>query len=69
MTFSKNGVALAVLGLEFILTSIGVEFEAGSVARVVEGSVVVGSFLLMVWNQITRKDSKFFIFKHAVPDA
>lgn len=60
---SKNGVGLTILLIELLLSSLGIEFEAGSVARVVEGGLVVLSFLLMVWNQLTRRDVTGFLFK------
>ena len=60
---SKNGVGLTILLIELLLSSLGIEFEAGSVAKVVEGGLVVLSFLLMVWNQLTRKDVTGFLFK------
>lgn len=63
MTFSKNGVALAVLGLEFILSSLGFEFDPGSVSKAVEATVVLTSFLFMVWNQLQREEVKAFFFK------
>lgn len=60
---SKNGVALAVLIIEALLSSLGVEFEAGSVSKVVEGVVILISLLLMVWNQLNRDDVKWFVLK------
>lgn len=63
MTYSKNGIALAILGVEFLLSSLGVEFDEGSVAKVVEAVVLLVSFLLMVWNQVERPDTAWFIFK------
>jgi len=60
---SKNGVALAVLILEAILTSLGVEFDAGTVEKAVEGGVVAVALILAIWNQLDRKDTKWFIFK------
>jgi len=64
MTFSKNGIALTVLAIEFILSSLGIEFEVGSVEHTVEAVFVLASFILMVWNQIERKDTLGFLFKH-----
>ncbi len=64
MTFSKNGIALTVLAVEFILSSLGVEFETGSVEHTIEAVVVLVSFLLMVWNQVNRTDTFGFLFKH-----
>ena len=63
MTFSKNGIALSVLVIEFILASLGVEFEVGSIERTVEAIFVLASFILMIWNQIDRTDIKLFLFK------
>lgn len=63
MTFSKNGVALTVLIVEAILTSMGVEFDAGTVDKAVEGVVVMGALLLAIWNQVERTDTKWFLFK------
>ena len=63
MTISKNGVALAVLIIEAVLTSLGIEFEAGTVDKAVEGTVVAIALLLAIWNQIDRTDTKWFIFK------
>lgn len=64
MQFSKNGIALTVLAVEFILSSLGVEFETGSVEHTIEAVVVLVSFLLMVWNQVDRTDTFGFLFKH-----
>lgn len=63
MTFSKNGIALTVLAVESILSSLGVEFETGSVEHTIEAVVVLVSFLLMVWNQVDRTDTFGFLFK------
>jgi hypothetical protein len=63
MTFSKNGVALAVLIIEAILTSLGVEFDAGTTEKAVEGIVVAMGLLLAIWNQVDRFDTKWFLFK------
>ena len=60
---SKNGVAIAIWGVELLLSALGIEFEAGSVAKVVEAVVVFISFLLMVWNQLDRTDVKNFFLK------
>ena len=63
MTFSKNGIALTVLAVEFILSSLGVEFETGSVEHTVEAVFVLASFILMVWNQVNRTDTFGFLYK------
>jgi hypothetical protein len=60
---SKNGIALLVLALEMVLSSLGIEFEPGSVAKVVEGIVILISLILMVWNQYNREDVEWFILK------
>lgn len=60
---SKNGVALVVLVLEAVLSSLGVEFEVGSVEKVVEGALVAFALVLAVWNQVERHDVKWFVLK------
>lgn len=60
---SKNGIALAVLIVEALLTSVGIEFEPGSVGKAIEGAVVLCAFLLAIWNQLGRTDTKWFILK------
>lgn len=60
---SKNGIGLAILLIEALLSSIGIEFDEGSIAKVVEGVVVLTGFLLMIWNQLDRRDVHWFIFK------
>jgi hypothetical protein len=63
MTFSKNGTALAVLIIEAFLSSIGVEFEAGSIEKVVEGMLIGAALIVMAWNQLMRPNVKAFFFK------
>lgn len=63
MIFSKNGIALSVLVVEFILASLGIEFEVGSIERTVQAVAVLVSFILMIWNQIDRMDTKWFVLK------
>jgi hypothetical protein len=60
---SKNGIALVVLLAEAALTSLGIEFDPGTVEKGIEGSLVLLSLLLAVWNQLDRLDTKWFIFK------
>jgi hypothetical protein len=60
---SKNGIALAVLTLEALLSALGVEFEPGTIAKAVEGVVIFGALLLAVWNQLTREDVAWFVWK------
>ena len=63
MNISKNGVALAVLLVEAILSSLGVEFADGSVEKVVEGVVIAISLGLAIYNQVDRTDVEWFVFK------
>lgn len=60
---SKNGIALVVLVLEALLSALGVEFEAGTIEKAIEGLLIVVALLLTIWNQITRPDVKAFILK------
>lgn len=60
---SKNGIALVVLVLEALLSALGIEFEAGTLEKGIEGILIVAALLLAVWNQITRPDVKAFILK------
>ncbi len=63
MTISKNGASLAVLIIEALLSSLGVEFEVGSVTRAVEGVLVAVALILMALNQFNRPNVKAFFFK------
>lgn len=63
MTMSKNGIALAVLIIEAVLSALGVEFEAGSIEKVVEGVAIVIALGLAIYNQLDRTDTSFFLFK------
>jgi len=60
---SKNGIALGVLIVEALLSALGVEFEAGTVEKAVEGFFVTVALILAVYNQITRPDVAGFFFK------
>lgn len=60
---STNGIALVVLVLEAILSSLGIEFDAGSVEKAVEGILVAGSLILAVRNQLQRGDIHHFLFR------
>lgn len=60
---SKNGIALAVLIVEAILSALGIEFDAGTVEKAVEGTLVAVALILAVWNQINRPDVKGFVLK------
>jgi len=60
---SKNGTALIILVLEALLSSLGIEFEPGTVAKLVEGILVASALALAIWNQINRPDVEGFILK------
>lgn len=60
---SKNGIAVAVIIIETILSALGVEFEPDTVGRAVEGIVVAASLILLAWNQLGRENVSMFIFK------
>lgn len=60
---SKNGLALSVLLVEAVLSALGVEFDAGTVERAIEGTLIAASLILMVWNQFNREDVRLFVFK------
>ena len=64
LNISKNGIALAVLVIEALLTSLGIEFEAGTLEKGIEGTVVMIALILAIWNQLDRPDVKAFILKH-----
>jgi hypothetical protein len=63
MNISKNGVALAVLLVEAVLSALGVEFEVGSVEKVVEGVVIALALGMAVYNQVDRTDVSAFLWK------
>lgn len=63
MTFSKNGIGLAIIIIETILSALGVEFEPDTVGRAVEGIVVAVSLILLVVNQLQRTGIRWFILK------
>lgn len=60
---SKNGIALVVLVLEALLSSLGIEFDPGTLEKGIEGILIVAALLLAIWNQITRPDVKAFVLK------
>lgn len=63
MTVSKNGVAVLIWGLQFLMLSLGLEAEPGTVEKYAEAIIIVSGLLLAIWNQIDRKDTKWFLFK------
>lgn len=60
---SKNSIGLTIIVVEAMLSAFGVEFEAGTVAKAVEGVVVAISLALLILNQIRRTDVQGFFFK------
>lgn len=60
---SKNSIGLTILVIEAILSAFGVEFEAGTVAKAVEGVIVAVSLALLLINQMRRTDVHSFFFK------
>ncbi len=62
-TMSKNGIALIILVVEAGLSAIGVEFDPGTIEKLVEGGLILAALLLAIWNQINRPDVKGFILK------
>lgn len=60
---STNSIALTVIIVKAVLTSLGIEFDAGSVEKAVEGAVYVIALLLAIKNQLTRNDIKHFFFR------
>lgn len=68
MQISKNGIAIAIIIIESLLTAVGVEFDPGTVAKAVEGAVITVSILLLTWNQITRPEVDNFLFKRTEQD-
>lgn len=60
---SKNGIAVAIIVIEAVLTSLGIEFEVGTVEKLVEGILVGAALILAIWNQYSRSDVKGFFLK------
>lgn len=60
---SKNGIALIILVVEAGLSAIGVEFDPGTIEKLIEGALILAALLLAVWNQVTRPDVKGFVLK------
>jgi hypothetical protein len=63
---SKNGLGIAgiaVIVIEYILSMLGVEVVDGTVGQFVQAAIFIGSFGLMVWNQLGRRDVIAFFFK------
>lgn len=57
--FSKNGVALVVL----VLSLFGVNVSETEVLTTISVIAQIVSIVMMGYNQITRSDTAFFIFK------
>jgi len=60
---SKNGIALTVFILEALLSALGIEFEAGTLEKGVEGMIIIIALILAIKNQIDREDVQAFLFK------
>jgi len=60
---SKNGIALTVFILEALLSALGIEFEAGTLEKGVEGIIIMIALILAIKNQIDREDVQAFLFK------
>lgn len=63
MNVSKNGIAVTIWAVQFIMLSLGLEADPGTVQKYAEAIIVVGGLLLAIWNQIGRTDTKWFILK------
>lgn len=57
--FSKNAAGLLFLALGYL----GFEVAENDVVQFVSAVTTAASFALMIWNQLGRKDIKWFIFK------
>ena len=60
INISKNGAALLIL----VLSILGLEFSETEIQSFIAAIVQVVSFLLMVYNQLDRKNVKWFLFKN-----
>lgn len=56
---SKNGIALVVL----VLSLFGIEMAETDMVMLVANITGIVSFVLMVYNQWSRPDTSWFIFK------
>lgn len=56
---SKNGVALVL----FVFSWLGLEVTEEGLIAFISAVLVAYSFVMMLWNQLQRKDVKFFFFK------
>jgi hypothetical protein len=63
MIVSKNGVAVLIWALQFIMISLGLDAEPGTVEKYAEAIIVVFGLLLAIWNQVSRTDTKWFLLK------
>ena len=59
---SKNGVGLATF-VVLVAGYFGIELELDGVVDALAALGVVASFVMMVFNQLERKDTKWFFFK------
>ena len=59
-----TGTGIIITLLEYSLTAMNVNFEAGSVSSFVNSVVVVVGFIFAVWGQLRRKDLSFGLFRN-----
>ena len=62
MKISKNGAGLAILVVT-LFAFIGIDIDVDTATGLVEAVALIGSIGLMIWNQVTRKDTEKFLFK------
>jgi len=61
---SKNGTAMVVLALAYILPFLGVvDVQESEIGAFVDNAMKVISFVLMVWSQIERPDLSFGVIR------
>lgn len=59
MIISKNAVALLIL----LASLVGVDISETDIMAFVSSAGTIISLLLMIYNQLNRKDTKWFFFK------
>lgn len=60
---SKNGIGLAIIIIEGVLKSMGVDYDSTALTRSIEGILYLIGLLLMLSHQFQREDIKGFLFK------
>ncbi|MBA4307005.1 MAG: hypothetical protein C0429_09750 [Sphingopyxis sp.] len=64
MQFSKNGIALSLATIAATyLANNGVEVNPDSILEVYAAIALAGSWVIAIYNQKARSDSRWFIFK------